>query len=308
MSVYNKIINPETGRAVSINGKLGKNILSKFIKAYQNTNQIGGAGILATKWDEIPKEFPWMASIKSKSNKEYYLLFFDGNNYRKLPAAHIIESIITSNQHAFRHPYWDFNGGKNFLSTVENSGNILPKIAGSYSAILIDDKHKFNRSKAPKILGYIVCTRKINSSNNYPYIYIDFIELLSWKGGEGWPRVQGDGLCLPMLSKMMAWIKNYLRIYSFKIWNASENGMAARKCYLMAGLDNNCSLEGGPGGEEGWFPVGPINYLDNSIEYVVPQLSSMNSIPDGNGKADETYYLVDYRAYGIKVPPMPPIF
>ena len=32
MKFYNKIVNPETGRAVSMNGNLGKKILRKYLK------------------------------------------------------------------------------------------------------------------------------------------------------------------------------------------------------------------------------------------------------------------------------------
>ena len=39
--MYKKIINPETGRAVNVNGRIGKNVLRKYIS---NNNLSGGAG------------------------------------------------------------------------------------------------------------------------------------------------------------------------------------------------------------------------------------------------------------------------
>tara|TARA_B100001094_G_C18141463_1_gene778119 strand:+ start:515 stop:1381 length:867 start_codon:yes stop_codon:yes gene_type:complete len=62
--MYNKIINPETGRSVSINGKIGKLIIKKYLDYF-----IGG-----TSKDEIPQDDIPMnnyESLKEITNKEF---------------------------------------------------------------------------------------------------------------------------------------------------------------------------------------------------------------------------------------------
>ena len=41
--MYKKIINPETGRSVNINGRTGLNVLKTYIKQYNSNYQRGGA-------------------------------------------------------------------------------------------------------------------------------------------------------------------------------------------------------------------------------------------------------------------------
>ena len=235
----------------------------------------------------------WKRTIYDSDSNKYHLLFFDGYHYRNSPQACILEAIINSNQNDFKHPYWKYTTSSKYMNPNLPSGNILPKQYGSYSAILINETASY-RSGAPKILGYIVCTL-YHDHNDEPYIYMDFVELMnSYEDTEEWPTVKGKQLCAPMLANMMDWLKKYTKIYRFKIWNASDDGIQARKCYLRAGVMNDCSdFWGGPGGEGGWVQERPIKMdRDGNISYIYPRIhGNMDSI-GSDQKANEIYYML----------------
>ena len=65
MNIYNNIVNPITGRKVNIDSKLGKNILSKFINAYQKGGAAGGDAIApvdrVTYWQWLNSDGQWVS-------------------------------------------------------------------------------------------------------------------------------------------------------------------------------------------------------------------------------------------------------
>ena len=192
-------------------------------------------------------------TIQSTNGQNFELLMYDGKFYRTSHThpnrlEFLIEGIIGSNQSMFSTGQgdWEFNQG----NPLQIAAGILPKTEGHYSAILIsDDVDMWYQSQVPRILGYIIATKKIDRNSRMPFFYFDFVEL---RGGS--LNVQGRGLCQKMLSNMIWWLKNRKGAKSFKFWNASgsSDGHPARICYLRAAMENNLAIYVGNGGEEGW--------------------------------------------------------
>jgi len=260
MNPYTHIFNPKTGGKVKINSKLGRETLRNYLNI-----MIGGAGgatpAAAVWWENIPNNPLFRRSIRGSNGRNYQLIFFHGRNYinptqggpytAAQTAAHAIYGIVNSNQNEFNAQNWTFAADNEYLSVTARRRTIFPKVANSYSGILIDPTNTFNTSRVPRIVGYVICTREVNPSNgNHPFIYIDFVELHRTLG-------QGLGLCTTMIEYMIAWLQTTYSYDSFKIYNASSNAEAARKCYLRAGLRRGLQPQYRLGSITGWNITAP---------------------------------------------------
>ena len=303
---YNNIVNLETGRKVSIYGSIGQQILKNYVISYQ----LGGSARRQRQRRKFSKRRAELAeyyeynipdshirTIRSRAGKKYLLLIFEGEYYRKQDDHIAMEGIITSNQHEFTEDNWRFADGRGaFLRVNARRETILPKVKGSYSGILIDPENLF-RSNIPKIVGYIICTKKTNPNNGFPYIYIDYVELHRTLG-------IGRGLCTPMIYNMINWFIEFdYRFFpegypSFKIYNASYFGLAARKCYLRAGIQNGCSISYYPGVVSDWIESVDEEYRlssDLSVEedpFNIEGDGEINPMYDDRG--NETYFMVKH--------------
>lgn len=260
MNSYTHIFNPKTGGKVKINSKLGRETLRNYLNI-----MIGGAGgatSAAANWmKNIPDNPHWRRSISGTDGKNYQLIFFHGRNYinptqggtytAAQTAAHAIYGIVNSNQNEFNAKNWTFAADNEYLSVTARRRTIFPKVANSYSGILIDPTNTFKTSGVPRIVGYVICTREVNPDNsNHPFIYIDFVELHRTLG-------QGRGLCTTMIEYMITWLQISYDYDSFKIYNASSQAGAARKCYLRAGLRRGLQPQYRLGSITGWDITAP---------------------------------------------------
>ena len=203
-----------------------------------------------------------------------------------------VNGIIVSNQNDFTSDNWTFGTSRDFLNLDERERTILPKQQGSYSGILIDPTQIYS-SGVPKIIGYIICTEEVNTSNNYEYIYMDYVELHSGLG-------QGRGLCTTMISEMLIYLMRNENYHSFKIYNASHNGMAARTCYIKGAHYNNLTIYyiGGRGHYE------DLNYREHELRvnnregnFSIEYENRWTHIPNLEGSGDETYFMIDWDYY-----------
>ena len=69
--MYDKIVNPETGRKVNINGKLGKKIMANYLKTYFTTLNGGGLNI------KLPKPVPQILCMTKGMMVKLYEFFRD---------------------------------------------------------------------------------------------------------------------------------------------------------------------------------------------------------------------------------------
>ena len=213
--------------------------------------------------------------------------YWNMNNYMKC-----VNGIIVSNQNDFTSYNWPFGTDRAFLNVDERERTILPKQQGSYSGILIDPNQLYSTG-IPKIIGYIICTEEVNSLNGVEYIYMDYVELHSGLG-------QGRGLCTSMIHEMLRHLIQVENYHSFKIYNASHNGMAARSCYIKGAHYNYLTIYyiGGRGDYE------DLNYREHELRvnnregnFSIEYKNSWAQIPNLEGLGDETYFMIDWNYY-----------
>ena len=272
----------------------------KYKKKYLTLKKGGGrhgtpnlTSYAANWYNNVPDQPDFRRQIIGSNGHAYDLLFYDGNNHRQIDAAFAIEGIVRSNQNDFIEDNWTFGTAATYLREDETTRTILPKVPGSYSGILIDSENTYN-SGVPKIIGYVICTQEINNQNGESYIYMDFVELHRHLG-------QSLGLCTPMIQNMINWLQTVYSYGSFKIYNASEFGLSARKCYLRAGDTNGLNLYYLQGQHESWDINAPEIVITTSnswgISYVDDDLADGAYIEAPEGVADETYFMVNLDQY-----------
>jgi len=293
---YNQIVNPETNRTVNTNSRTGKKVLEKY-KTLLNVSQQGGVNqIHARDWRNIYRTNAYKKnkiSIRDKYGKEYVGLFLNGanwNNESKNKDLYVCEEIVKSNNSYLSDSNkWRFTsrGSGNVLNSMKKCEVILPKKAGCYSMILIDPSWTY-QSEAPAIVGYIIATNKTSNSGEYEgvnFIYIDYLEVST--------DCQGQGICQPMLSSIINIFITNLRFTSFKIFNASHNIGAARKCYIRAAESNGLNIYHIPYHEsQGNFPVHLCGLCELKENREGGTTNLDNDLVNHDGVDGEDYYMV----------------
>tara|TARA_B110000977_G_C11058233_1_gene484919 strand:+ start:711 stop:1625 length:915 start_codon:yes stop_codon:yes gene_type:complete len=241
ISKFNQIVNPKTNRKVNTNSKSGREILEKY-KKILNISQQGGAGKGADWWNIFEK-------LQNKIHRPieihngYYGLFLDGGwgHGGWGPWESAGDIIKTNLKHLKDANQWRF--------TPDGTNMLLPEERGSFSMLLIDPTNLYDNG-VPTIAGYVVATEHHNDqgvNSGAPFVVLDYIEVCA--------DYQGNGICRPMVSSMIdALLKN--KYTSFKIWNDSASVDAARRCYVKASWFNKLDVFNAPYWEgQGNYPI-----------------------------------------------------
>ena len=157
-------------------------------------------------------------TVYDRNGDNYTLFMFDKKNESRFSIQ--VRNIVGKNLGQFNQDNYTYRSGEESVDDI---------LRYDFACFLTYKRYEL-RYTDPEIIGFILASEKPKSGRIPKHIYIDFVELRKHTDDIN-PFGIGLGLCKPMLTKFIFWLNTYKKFEKFKIWNASEYGIQARKCY-----------------------------------------------------------------------------